>query len=199
MIVRHVGDLKFGELKRKFGRGTSYVWNVEGQELYYSTTRQVSSQRKLRDKMLELTGEAILPMTKTQWTMLVTEAFSKINTPNVLQLEDMWIRAVAEYCLLEATDEQEHMATGRVYETANGFMFTTKGLADYIEQFDEFQCLDRDWHISKLLKLMGAKSSSVTLKNFKGRTVKINKFSCRVDDRFTKYYEETIEHAEEAI
>ena len=198
MLVKRVSDLKFGKLTIKYGRTVSYSWEVDGVTLKFSTTRNLTSQLKFRENYLEQVGVMLLRVSTESWTMILNKALAESNRLSEKELEDVWLRRAAQYCSEELTDDQTRIAFGSVYETNTGFVFTSRGLMQYMKRFEDTSCFTGEWHADKLLSLLNAKSASMSLKDFKGRASKIHKFSCRVDKRFYEYYDECAKHAETA-
>ena len=199
MLEKKVSDLAFGKLKKVYGRSVSYVWTVGQYDIKIETTKFLMNQRKFRELYLEASGVLVLSVSNEAWSMILNQAFSTCEQPTEEELEELWIRAVATYFVEMRTDEQSEIAEGYVYETTTGFIFTTEALVSYIkEYFTELDCCTAEWHHAKLLKLLNSKAVSVTLKNFKGRAIKLNNFSCRVDKRFYESYTSLREEANAA-
>lgn len=190
MLAKRVSDLNFGKLRVRYGKNRSYEWDVEGLKLKFATTRHLMSQRKLRDKLIEEAGFAVLPVSSAAWTMILNKALSEIDLMTTEELENLWLRSVAEYIVKNKTDDASQISKGRVYVTTTGFLFTSRGLAAYMRKNEKTSVFSGDWHTEKLRSLLNAKSVSTTLKGFRGRAIKLNNFSCRVDQRFYKYYSE---------
>jgi len=197
MLLRRVSEVLFGELQKRYGKTVSYVWFVEGKKLKFNTTRHVMSQRKFKEKFLEVHGEALISVSAEAWTMILNKAFSE-NTVAIETLEEIWLKQVALYCNENISENQLDIAEGGVYATNTGLLFTSAGLAKHFKNAEELPHFTPEWHNEKLLELLCAKSASVTLKDFKGRALKINNFSCRVDERFYNYYKAYKNHAEAA-
>lgn len=190
MLIRRVSDLTFGKLTRIYGRSVSYEWEVEGNVYSYPSTKQLSNQHKLREFILETTGEAVLRVPAESWAMILNRAFATIDTPSEKELTESWLKGIAEYCALYRSNDQRDIAKGKVYLTATGFAFTAVGMVKYLNDCKDMKYVSNEWHQDKLIKLLDARTTSLTLKHFRGRAVKINSFSCRVDNRFIEYYDE---------
>jgi hypothetical protein len=122
--------------------------------------------------------------------MILNKALSTAERYTVDELEELWLRRVAQYINEERTDNQKEINDGKVYETNTGFVFTSEGLVRYLDQFDDMTMLLPEWHCDKIRALLNAKSTSMSLKDFKGRALKLNNFSGRVDPRFYEYVKE---------
>jgi len=189
MTTHRVSDLTFGQLTKKYGRSVSYEWEVHGHLLKFPTTRQLTSQRKFREVFLEASGKVLLRVSTEVWTMILNTAFATTEKHTEQELQDFWLLRVAQYCVENATTDQKEIKKGKVYRTNTGLLFTTIGLVNFLRRLPDMTCFTADWHHDKVLSLLNAKSVSVTLKDFKGRAVRINNFSCRVDSRFYTYYD----------
>lgn len=198
MLAKRVSDLHFGKLTIMYGRTLSYEWIVDDMVLKFSTTRHLTSQLKFRETYLEQAGVMLLRISTEAWAMILNKAFAESNRTTEKELEELWLFRVAQYCIKAASNNQKDIARGAVYETNTGLVFTSRGLLQYLKKFEDIACCTGEWHSDKLLSLLNAKSSSMSLKDFKGRAVKIQKFSCRVDKRFYEYYEGMLKNAEAA-
>lgn len=187
MLEKRVSDVKFGKLTIKYGRGLSYEWQVGEHVLKYSTTRHLTSQRKFRDKYLEASGIVVLRISTAAWSLILNQAYATTERHTQEELEALWLRHVARYAIEERTEEQKEIMNGKVYETNTGLVFTTAGLVKYLKQFEEMDMFLPEWHSEKVRTLLNAKSASMSLKSFKGRAVKLNNYSGRVDPRFYEY------------
>lgn len=184
MLPKRVDEVSFGDLRIMYGKGTLYELAVEDKVFHYETTRQLSSQLMFRDKYLEAFGYALLPISNEAWTMVVNQFYATAKRYEQAELEEMWLRRVAQFVLNRVTDDQAKIENGYVYETNSCFIFTSTGMIKYLKQFEDMDVFTNEWHSEKTLTLLNCKSSSITLKDFKGRAVRLNKYSARVDSRF---------------
>jgi hypothetical protein len=192
MVGRRVSDIWFGEIKVRYGRKAKYSWNVEhGTILHFESTRHLSNQRKLVDKFLEATGELLLKISNEAWIMLVNKALSNTETYSEDVLEEIWLKRVAQFVSERLTEDQADIGRGGVYETNTGYLFLETSLVNFLEQFDEMQLFLPEWHQEKLRALLKVKTSSVSLRDWKGRAAKINSYSAGVDRRFYEHLQQT--------
>ena len=188
--MKTVGDVQFGNLLIKYGKGLQYEWTVNGDiTLHYATTRQLTSQRKFRDKYLEATGQMLQMINTPAWLLIVNKAYSEAVRYEEELREDMWLRRVAEYVVNERTEDAREISKGKVLETKTGFVFTSLGLARFLATCEDMSIFTPEWHSEKVRTLLNTKSMSLTLDGFQGRAIKINNYSGRVDRRFYDYVE----------
>lgn len=190
MEPKRVSDVTFGKLTIKYGRELLYEWEIGEHLFVYPNTRQLTSQRKFRDKYLEAFGVALLRCSTEAWTMIVNQAYATTERKSIHELEERWLRRVAQYMCEQKTDDQRKIARGKVYETNTGLVFTSAGLVRFLDRFEDMQVFTTEWHHEKLRQLLNVRSASMSLKDFKGRAMKLNNYSARVDPRFYDYCEE---------
>lgn len=195
MIPKRVDDIHFGEIKVKYGKNLNYEWEIEDMVFEYTSTRKLTSQLQFRDKYLEKKGIALLPISNEAWTLIINKAYSTVDVQEESVLEDLWLRRVAQFLHEKRTKNQSLISDGFVYETNTGYVFTKVGLSKYLRNFSDMKIFTNEWHSEKVLTLLNCKASSVTLKKFKGRAVKLNKYASRVDERLYEYLEEFDEPA----